>query len=740
MWLIMPNYPDSLSEQINKRQQARADSPAIESPSKVENERLTPRSDSPAISSSAVVVNNRQAERSNSPNLDSLSKIENKRQQVRENSPTINSPLKVAKDRQTVRDNSPAIDSPSIQIDKRQTARDDSPFINSTRVQENKRRATRSNSAELQSITDQTNKRQQVRENSPSINSDSVQIDKRQAARSNSESLQSLSDQTNKRQAARGNSPSINSDSVIENKKSQTRSNSPGHAGSLNQLEKNKTERPNSPGHAGSLNALSQKEENNARGNSPWHTASLSELSKNKNAQRPNSKWHTEANNTQTNKRTNLSGGSQTTVVTDDNGNIKSQESFLREANESPTTVQSKKSKERPNSKWHDESLNKVINRREDFKDSSQVTRKKNDDGTITEKIYSKPMSESPNTVSAKKGESRTQSAQKAAFGTSLSSINDVLWANTIYNRQDIQWYVKFNRFGALDPYNALSGTREYIFFTKPDLHIVEQNTTTLNSELSNQPFFVELKNRYPSVITQLQSSNGYSSGNSNPFMTILSNSVKNTLEIPAISAGTVDTPATIYGTSYDYRGWGFSSDEKIEFSLEFEDSKYLEIYNLVKAYEEYERLKHIGLVTPPNKNYIFNKVLHDQFSVYKFIVEDDGETIIYYAKLWGVFFKNVPRDAFSDMKVEGGLTYAIDFQAAFIDDMNPTILTDFNQLITPYVDKYKTNLPIYNIEKRMIDGRWAGLPMIAKQNVKGTKTWNGPNNMSHIYKLKWRV
>lgn len=336
-----------------------------------------------------------------------------------------------------------------------------------------------------------------------------------------------------------------------------------------------------------------------------------------------------------------------------------------------------------------------------------------------------------------------------------LSSMNDVLWANGIYNREDIQWYSKFNRFGIKDPFNAPTGHREYLFFTKPDLNLVKPRTNILNPELEHQPYFKELIQRYPDVISQLQLSNGI--GDAGPFMTVLSNSVKNTLEIPDISSDIIDTPATIYGTSYNYRSWGYKSDEKIEFSLEFEDTKYLEIYNLIKAYEEYERLKHLGLVTPPNitfepevngkcfSYYIKNKILHDQFSVYKFIVEDDGETIMYYAKLWGVFFKNVPRDTFSDLKTDGGLTYAVQFEAAFIDDMNPTILSDFNQLVNSYVKitdlKENDILPIYNTKKRMIDGSWASMPMIKK--VKKTDVlsaaWNGPKTMSHIYKLKWR-
>lgn len=352
-------------------------------------------------------------------------------------------------------------------------------------------------------------------------------------------------------------------------------------------------------------------------------------------------------------------------------------------------------------------------------------------------------------------------------FGNNTETeIQDILWANKLYNRQDLQWYNKFNRFGALDPYNAISGVKEYLFFTKPDLHIVEPYTANINPELAAQPFFNELVENYPGVVSHLQASSrmGRSDLINSPFMNILSNSVKNILEIPAVSSTTVDTPSNIYGTSYNYRGWGFSSDEKVEFSLEFEDSKYLEIYHLVKAYEEYERLKHLGIVSPPNINsaevdpnsqkcfsyYIQNKILHDQFSIYKFVVSDDFETIIYYAKLWGVFFKNVPRDTFSDLIVENGLKYAVEFEAAFIDDMNPTILADFNTIVrgggsldkTNYTDN-TSDLPIYNSEKEMVEGRWAKIPVVVRVNqkdFKNSRAWDGATGMHHKYKLKWRV
>ena len=54
------------------------------------------------------------------------------------------------------------------------------------------------------------------------------------------------------------------------------------------------------------------------------------------------------------------------------------------------------------------------------------------------------------------------------------SILNKILKSNLVYNRQDLQWYSTFNRFGFLDPYNNLSQSKEYLFFTKPDCHIFE--------------------------------------------------------------------------------------------------------------------------------------------------------------------------------------------------------------------------------------------------------------------------
>ena len=172
---------------------------------------------------------------------------------------------------------------------------------------------------------------------------------------------------------------------------------------------------------------------------------------------------------------------------------------------------------------------------------------------------------------------------------SSMSDFGDVLRSNLIYDRADLNWYEKFNRFGFMDPYNNLTQTKEYLFFTKPDCHIFSPGTTKLQPVLANDPFFIDMANRYPHVIQQLQSSAGSSGNNNddnivkNPFMVLLSNSVKNSMDLPALTANEMDNSTNMYGTTMPYRKDAWTGDENVEFSLEFEDSRFLEVYLLLK-------------------------------------------------------------------------------------------------------------------------------------------------------------
>ena len=308
---------------------------------------------------------------------------------------------------------------------------------------------------------------------------------------------------------------------------------------------------------------------------------------------------------------------------------------------------------------------------------------------------------------------------------TRMTEFTDLLKSSGFYTRSQIELYNKFSRFGYYNPYTSLGRSREYIFFTKPDLHLFNNgNTSELNPEIANDPFFIDMLNRYNDVMKQLQISNN---SNKSPFINLLSNTVRSRLDLPTITGLDVEGPSNIYGDDIPYRWASDLSDNNHEFSLDFEDSKYLEVYMFFKIYDEYQRKKSKGIISPPDINYIFNKILHDQFSAYKIIVGEDGETIIFFAKLWGVYPKKVPREAFSDLNDEDKLKFSVDFNATFIEDSNPTILAEFNILC----NNGGTNLPIYNRSKKMIDGDWARMPYIvsSRNNIDNKK----------VYKLKWR-
>ena len=117
---------------------------------------------------------------------------------------------------------------------------------------------------------------------------------------------------------------------------------------------------------------------------------------------------------------------------------------------------------------------------------------------------------------------------QKSSLAENFNQTNEksgvagALYANGIYDRLRMGLFDKFTRIPALDPYNAVLGTKEYIFITKPDLCLLDG--TNLNPAIGYNVFLSEATKNYLPVMRQLQSS---SQPYSTPFMTILSNSFR---------------------------------------------------------------------------------------------------------------------------------------------------------------------------------------------------------------------
>lgn len=292
-------------------------------------------------------------------------------------------------------------------------------------------------------------------------------------------------------------------------------------------------------------------------------------------------------------------------------------------------------------------------------------------------------------------------------------------WNNDIY-------FDKFNeihRFGYKD-FDGICSTKEYVFFTKPDLYIYEDHQgRTLNPKIANDPLFIEIHKRCPEVLHQLQSSVTI---NSSPFMNLLYNTRRSKVELPNISSKEIETSSTQFGTRMYFKKHSFESDENHDFTIEFEDMKDLKVYYLFKAWNHYSNLKSIGVIEPKDV-YRNNMEVHDQISIYKFIVSEIGDEIVFFAKITGCYAKTTPRDFFSDISGDR-IAYNISWKGHFIDDVDPLIVYEFNNLTN---NLKGSKQPLYDNKNNRVDHRWSKYAYVERYDFK--------NKPGFTYKLKWR-
>lgn len=376
----------------------------------------------------------------------------------------------------------------------------------------------------------------------------------------------------------------------------------------------------------------------------------------------------------------------------------------------------------------------------------SDTTSSNNITGSVGSDHYN-ILIEDPTPASGKKKSAFTLSDKGRKMFNDDEQIKKIIENMGIVNRENtsessIRLYHKFDRNGCVDPYNGFVGAKSYTFFTRPDLHIFKSiDSTELNPELMATSFFADVKDRYIDILQTMQSSHFK---NTSPFITLLSNTISSPVELPSILANrNIETGTNAFGTTITYRGTSHPSDEALSFSTEFIDNRYLEVFMYFKIFDEYEKQKLLGRVTPVTRRYIHDKILSDQISIFRIDVAEDGESILYFAKWTGCFPTNVPTDTLSSIEdLSGNLTLNIQWYAQFFEDFDMRILSDFNSIILrrcpeAFRDGVK-DIPLYDPTTGMSNGAWATVPYIAvlkdTTDVKLTR-----ENRLRQLKLKWR-
>lgn len=279
-------------------------------------------------------------------------------------------------------------------------------------------------------------------------------------------------------------------------------------------------------------------------------------------------------------------------------------------------------------------------------------------------------------------------------------------------NPRDNKKMSHFSPYGYFDINDISTYYREYLFFTKPHLN--------MNGLGSYSPqYYNFITNFHPNIATDLCSGG-------TGFIPILTNTTvpTNGTDVPDSVSMEIETMTNIYGANVSYKGHSLESKYDAEFTVEFADTRFLDVYMMFHFWDMYSSLKTLGYMETLQAYQPPFRRLDDQISVFKIVVGADLSQIVYFGKWTGVFPKNVPKSVFSTVE-SGNIRIPVQFKAFDYDDMDPVILDEFNMVAGGGNGHITNNYEGAGAPKE----RWSSAPYITQGIYRGRP----------IYKLKWR-
>jgi hypothetical protein len=296
--------------------------------------------------------------------------------------------------------------------------------------------------------------------------------------------------------------------------------------------------------------------------------------------------------------------------------------------------------------------------------------------------------------------------------GTTISSVQSKL--DAVLNKTEVgaqKTFTKYtnyyNRFKIPTLNDAFQKGFAHVFFTRPDCNVMKPGGKALNDSFEADTEFHYVWKNNPSVVKQLSLDNGQD----HQFMLALAN------KAASFSLKDEQLVADTYGKSF--KGWqiaygrnNIESKSSDNFTVRYNDDRTLHIYWLHKLWVEYISDVYLGKKAPKAK-YIRERMLDYVSSCYYIITAEDGETIIFWSKYYGVFPTTVPANQFA--WAQGNVIKAdefdIEYHYSFKEDMNPDALIEFN--MNAGIDGNKQYMPIYDPKVGHIGTTWVGAPYI---------------------------
>jgi len=291
-----------------------------------------------------------------------------------------------------------------------------------------------------------------------------------------------------------------------------------------------------------------------------------------------------------------------------------------------------------------------------------------------------------------------------------------------------IQTVDYYNRFKVANPNLSLQKGFPHVFFVRPNCNLISNmvsGVSSLRDELKSNELFSYSWNSTPKLVKELVKENGQT----HDFMMSLSNAAASF----SLSEEYINTDT--YGKTYTghkvaYGKHNIESKTAGEFTVTYTDDRNLHIYQLHRLWVEYISGVYRGSIEPLGNN-IINKILDYVGACYYILTAEDGETIIFWSKYYGVFPTNIPSTQYSwgAGNTINNPQVDINYRYSFKEDFNPYTILEFNynSRVTPNI-KY---IPTYDRRLDHVGATWVGAPFIELVEDKSTGIYE--------YKLRFK-
>ena len=315
-----------------------------------------------------------------------------------------------------------------------------------------------------------------------------------------------------------------------------------------------------------------------------------------------------------------------------------------------------------------------------------------------------------------------TISSIRSKLNKTLNRDEETLGAQKTFSK-----YTKmYNRFKLPTVNDVFQKGFAHVFFTRPDCNVLTPGGHSLNESFKYDPEFNYAWQNNADLVKQLTLDNGQS----HQFMLALSN------KVASFSLKDEQIQYNTYGKSF--KGWQISygrnnieSKSADSFQVSFNDDRTLHIHLLHKLWVEYISDVYLGKKAP-KEDYIRNRMLDYASSCYYILTAEDGETIIFWSKYYGIFPVTVPTTKYGwdQGNIVKGDLVDVEYRYSFKEDMNPESLVEFN--MNANVDSDQTYVPTFDPNLGHVGTTWVGAPYIE------LVTNNTDPECPHTFKLRF--